>query len=401
MTSYTIEYASAPARYTIEFAKGTGPQGPSGGGAGGGGSLTIREVDGSPSVIATELVFQPSRLAVAGTVATVLAANTILSGSGAPADSLGVDGDFYFDEFDAHFYGPKSGGVWADEYVIMNGSPGANAQVTSPSSSSVSIGSGSRTFTIPTAANRGWVIGMRLRAAFDGSNYVEGPITSLTATSVTINVDNALGSGTRTSWAIGIAGDRGATGGTGETGPQGPAGATGAAGPNSVSSSTATTLTGLLIGDGSLVGVATIGAGLTLAAGQLATTGVVLTTTPQSVEGVKTFTDSLDLAPEALADAATITVDAAAANKFDVTLGGNRTIANPTNPIDGRVIIFRLRQDAQGSRVVNWANDYRFRGDLAAANVTLSTSPTVVDRVAFEYVGADSKWDCISFIKGS
>jgi hypothetical protein len=156
-----------------------------------------------------------------------------------------------------------------------------------------------------------------------------------------------------------------------------------------------------LAGNGSVVSVATIGPGLQFAAGQLSTSGVVLTTTSQSVAGVKTFTDALDLAPEALADAATITVDAAAANKFDVTLGGNRTIANPTNPIDGRVIIFRLRQDAQGSRVVNWGSDYRFRGDLAAANVTLSTSPTVVDRVAFEYVAADSKWDCISFIKGS
>jgi hypothetical protein len=168
-----------------------------------------------------------------------------------------------------------------------------------------------------------------------------------------------------------------------------------------VSSSTTTTFAGLLAGNGSVVSVATIGAGLQFTAGQLSTSGVVLTTTAQSVAGVKTFTDALDLATEALADAATITVDAAAANKFDVTLGGNRTIANPTNPIDGRVIIFRLRQDSNGSRVVTWGSDYRFRGDLASANVTLSTSPTVVDRFAFEYVAADSKWDCISFIKGS
>jgi hypothetical protein len=125
MPDYTIAYTSVPPRYAIQYAPGTGPQGPSGGGGGGGGSLTIREVDGSPSVIATELVFQPSRLSVDGTVATVLASNTILSGSGAPSNSLGVDGDFYFDEFDAFFYGPKAGGVWADEYVIMNGIAGS------------------------------------------------------------------------------------------------------------------------------------------------------------------------------------------------------------------------------------------------------------------------------------
>jgi hypothetical protein len=358
VTSYTIEYASAPARYTIEFAKGTGPQGPSGGGGGGGGSLTIREVDGSPSVIATELVFQPSRLSVAGTVATVLASNTILSGSGAPANSLGVDGDFYFDSSDAFFYGPKAGGVWADEYVIMNGSPGANTEVTSTSSSSVSIGSGSRTFTIPTAANRGWVVGMRLRAAFDGGNYVEGPITLLTATSVTLNVDNPVGSGTRTSWTIGIAGDRGDTGATG-------------------------------------------------AAGQGVPTGGSTDELLAKVSGVDYATawtsrlklNALTLNVEAITYSASMAIDAATATKKHITLGGNGTIQNPTNAVDGRVLIFRLRQDGTGSRIPVWDTKYRFRGDLAT--VTLSTAANIIDRVAFEYDATDDRWDCISFIKGS
>jgi hypothetical protein len=168
-----------------------------------------------------------------------------------------------------------------------------------------------------------------------------------------------------------------------------------------VSSSTTTTLTGLLAGDGSVVSVATIGAGLQFTAGQLAVSGVVLTTTAQTIAGVKTFNDALDLAIQDLTDGATIAVDAATGPKFAVTLGGNRTIANPTGAVDGRVIIFRLRQDGTGTRVVTWGSDYRFRGDLAAANVTLSTAANLVDRVAFEYVAADTKWDCISFIKGS
>jgi len=211
-------------------------------------------------------------------------------------------------------------------------------------------------------------------------------------------------------------GQPGATGATGATGPQGPAGAQGpqgqpgatgatgpqgAAGPNSVGATTTTTLSGLLAGDGALVSVATIGAGLQFSGGQLAVSGVVLTTTGQTIGGVKTFADALDLQVANLADAATIEVDAAAANKFEVTLGGNRTIANPTNAANGRIIIFRLRQDNTGGRIVTWGTDYRFRGDLAAGNVVLSTSANTIDRVAFEYVSADSKWDCISFIKGS
>jgi hypothetical protein len=160
-------------------------------------------------------------------------------------------------------------------------------------------------------------------------------------------------------------------------------------------------LTGLFVGDGATVNVATIGDGLQFAAGTLAVSGVVRTTTDQSVGGVKTFTDALDLQIETLTDAPNIGVNAATANKFHVTLGGNRTIDNPTNATNGRVIILRIQQDVNGNRTVTWGNDYRFRGDLAAANVVLSTTANTIDRVAFEYVQSDAKWDCISFIKGS
>ena len=193
----------------------------------------------------------------------------------------------------------------------------------------------------------------------------------------------------------GATGPQGSTGATGATGPQGPAG------PNTVSGTTATALSGLLAGDGTNVVVAGIGSGLQFTANTLSVSGVVLTTTNQSVAGVKTFSDALDLSVHTLTDSATIAVDAAAANKFHITLGGNRTIANPTNAVDGRLVIFRLQQDATGNRVVTWGNDYRFGGDLAAANVVLSTAANITDRIAFEYHDADAKWDCVSFIKGS
>jgi hypothetical protein len=193
----------------------------------------------------------------------------------------------------------------------------------------------------------------------------------------------------------GATGPQGSTGATGATGPQGPAG------PNTVSGTTATALSGLLAGNGTNVVVAGIGSGLQFTANTLSVSGVVLTTTNQSVSGVKTFADALDLSVQTLTDSATIAVDAAAANKFHVTLAGNRTIANPTNAVDGRLVIFRLQQDATGNRVITWGSDYRFRGDLAAANVVLSTTANITDRIAFEYHADDAKWDCISFIKGS
>ena len=38
--------------------------------------------------------------------------NTILSGTGIPLKTLGIDGDFYIDVKNANLYGPKTKGVW-------------------------------------------------------------------------------------------------------------------------------------------------------------------------------------------------------------------------------------------------------------------------------------------------
>lgn len=55
--------------------------------------------------------------------------NTILSGSGAPSNTLGVDGDFYYDTASANnlFYGPKTGGVWGAP-VSLKGNDGQVGQ---------------------------------------------------------------------------------------------------------------------------------------------------------------------------------------------------------------------------------------------------------------------------------
>jgi hypothetical protein len=60
-----------------------------------------------PSAIATE---KTSVKAAGPTPTTVV--NTILSGPGAPAKTLGINGDFYIDTKNLNLYGPKSKGVW-------------------------------------------------------------------------------------------------------------------------------------------------------------------------------------------------------------------------------------------------------------------------------------------------
>lgn len=52
-------------------------------------------------------------------------ANTILNGSGAPANTLGNDGDFYIDTAGHLLYGPKAGGHWPATGVSLVGPTGA------------------------------------------------------------------------------------------------------------------------------------------------------------------------------------------------------------------------------------------------------------------------------------
>lgn len=47
--------------------------------------------------------------------------SVIYSGSGAPVNTTGIDGDYYVDLASAFFYGPKAGGVWPGSPVDLRG----------------------------------------------------------------------------------------------------------------------------------------------------------------------------------------------------------------------------------------------------------------------------------------
>ena len=78
------------------------------------------------------------------------------------------------------------------------------------STMSNSIGTGSKTFTYAFYTARTnlerLVVGTRLRAVYpyDENNYMEGVVTAVSSTSVTITSDNAVGSGTYALWVIRI-----------------------------------------------------------------------------------------------------------------------------------------------------------------------------------------------------
>ena len=82
----------------------------------------------------------------------------------------------------------------------------------------------------------------------------------------------------------------------------------------------------------------------------------------------------------ALTDGATITPDFSAANNYSVTLGGNRTFANPTNLTAGQSGSLVITQDGTGSRTAAWGSYWKWPGGTAP---TLTTTANAVDVVAY------------------
>ncbi len=83
----------------------------------------------------------------------------------------------------------------------------------------------------------------------------------------------------------------------------------------------------------------------------------------------------------ALVDTATIAWDMETGFDFIVTLGGNRTISNPTNTKVGQKGRLILQQDATGSRTVTWGANYKFANNVKP---TLSTAANAVDVLYYD-----------------
>lgn len=99
-----------------------------------------------------------------------------------------------------------------------------------------------------------------------------------------------------------------------------------------------------------------------------------------------------------LTDGATITPDASDGSIFDVTIFANRTMAAPLLPVNGKRILFRIKQGDDtpghlGAHLITWNAIYRF--STSVPSPTLSTAVGSMDMVAFMYNAAAVKWDAI------
>jgi hypothetical protein len=97
-----------------------------------------------------------------------------------------------------------------------------------------------------------------------------------------------------------------------------------------------------------------------------------------------TFTGTIDdsqaaIRSQTLTDAATITWNTTLGTVATVTLGGNRTISNPTNLRVGTYMLI-VKQDATGSRTLTWGTAYKFP---AGVKPTLTTTANAIDLISF------------------
>lgn len=94
----------------------------------------------------------------------------------------------------------------------------------------------------------------------------------------------------------------------------------------------------------------------------------------------QTFSAAQRGAVSALTDGATITPDFSAANNFSVTLGGNRTLANPTNVVAGQSGVIFISQDGTGGRTLSFGANWDFSGGTAP---TVTSTASAVDCLVY------------------
>lgn len=151
----------------------------------------------------------------------------------------------------------------------------------------------------------------------------------------------------------------------------------------------AVTLAQFLRGNGAHVVMAAIQASDVPTLNQ-STTGNAATAT--NLAGGATLPDYLAPAVTTLVfvGSGTTLVNAALGNAFNLTLtASTTTLGNPSNPVDGQVIRFRITQGTGGGFTLTYGTAYDFG---VTGTPVLSTAAGKVDVLGFEFVASLAKW---------
>jgi hypothetical protein len=141
-----------------------------------------------------------------------------------------------------------------------------------------------------------------------------------------------------------------------------------------------TGITDLAVADGGTGASSFTSGALLKGAGTSAITTATAGTDYAGIDTAQTFTKGQRGEITTLTDGSTVTPDMADSNNFTLTLGGNRTLANPSNLTAGQSGSIFLVQDGTGSRTLAYGSQYDFIGGTAP---TLSTSANAIDRIDY------------------
>lgn len=115
------------------------------------------------------------------------------------------------------------------------------------------------------------------------------------------------------------------------------------------------------------------------------------------------FVDSPMSAPPVVLESASnsnsINTNAKDGDMFDITLTENSTLANPTNPVNGKTLRWRITQDGTGNRTVALGNKFNLPSS-ASSSLPWSTAANKMDVLAATYHAGRDKWDIVAFVPG-
>jgi hypothetical protein len=128
--------------------------------------------------------------------------------------------------------------------------------------------------------------------------------------------------------------------------------------------------------------------------------GSVLAEAAPTAASAQTTTQQGALAPAVvhLVDAPTVVVDASLGNDFRLTVGGDHSMGNPSNPAPGQQIIFQITQGTGGPFALTWDSNYEFSSSLPQP--TLSSAAGQTDLLGFIYNAANRNWLLAAFVNG-
>lgn len=211
----------------------------------------------------------------------------------------------------------------------------AASTLTATSTTSNTIGTGDFTFT--TQASKNFIAGQPIIAASsaNGANYIHGYVKSYSGTTLMITETDLGGSGTFSSWNIGVSGPQGSSGGgTGTVTTVSVASANGFAGtvanPTTTPAVTvSTTITGLVKGNGTAISAATSGTDYSPGTSALVT-GIVKSTTATGAFTIAVAGDFPTLNQNTTGSAATVTtINGRLTSGVNTSLTGSGTAGSP------------------------------------------------------------------------